>query len=349
MNLPKVSIIVPIYNTSWNLRRCIQGVLNQTYTNIEIILVNDGSTDDSLRICQEYAQKDSRIIVVDKLNTGVSDSRNIGISYATGNYISFIDSDDWVETTYIEDFHVETLISEMSVVIQGIRYDIPNRQLDDMMFAYPSIRFESSDIKMMSELHVLNNGCPVAKLFSKNVIVDNEIYFDTKLSLNEDHLFVLNYYKYVKEFVLSANVNYHYYYNYKLPSLTKVVHSSNEYIRIARSINRSFLQLIQKHNANVSDFKECYTIFGPIQLIRATYSLFREKSNIDEFVKVIAIWNELKIDVNLLTVGDVYSKVFVRMLNANRYVFYWVQYLLFLQIECLKIFKFLIKKYLLRY
>ena len=95
--MDKISIIVPIYNAGEYLERCLDSLIHQTYKNIEIILVNDGSTDNSLDICKNYGKKDHRIYVVDKENEGVAVARNIGISKATGAYIGFVDPDDWVE------------------------------------------------------------------------------------------------------------------------------------------------------------------------------------------------------------------------------------------------------------
>lgn len=93
----KISIIVPIYNTEKYLKRCLDSIINQEYKNIEIILVNDGSNDGSLKICNMYKEKDKRIIVIDKEHSGVSDIRNIGIKKATGDYIGFVDSDDYID------------------------------------------------------------------------------------------------------------------------------------------------------------------------------------------------------------------------------------------------------------
>lgn len=97
-----VSIIIPVYNSELYLERCLDSVLTQTYDNIEVILVNDGSTDESPSICDEYAQRDKRIIVIHQSNQGQADARNTGIMSSHGNYISFIDSDDFVEPEYIE-------------------------------------------------------------------------------------------------------------------------------------------------------------------------------------------------------------------------------------------------------
>lgn len=97
-----VSIIVPVYNAAKYLSRCLNSVVNQTYSNLEIILINDGSTDSSLDICKKYAKEDKRVILVDKINEGVSIARNTGIKKTSGEYIAFLDADDWIVPNYIE-------------------------------------------------------------------------------------------------------------------------------------------------------------------------------------------------------------------------------------------------------
>ena len=102
-----ISVIVPIYNVENYLRQCLDSILEQTFHNLEIILVNDGSTDGSGQICQEYLKKDSRITYFEKENGGLSDARNYGIERAQGEYLTFIDSDDWVTNTYIEELYIK--------------------------------------------------------------------------------------------------------------------------------------------------------------------------------------------------------------------------------------------------
>lgn len=97
-----ISVIVPVYNVEKYLNRCVDSIINQTYTDLEIILVDDGSTDSSGSICDEYAKKDERIKVIHKENGGLSDARNAGVTAATGDYISFIDSDDYIELNMME-------------------------------------------------------------------------------------------------------------------------------------------------------------------------------------------------------------------------------------------------------
>ena len=99
---PKISVVLPIYNVEKYLEKCIETVLKQTYSNIEIILVDDGATDSSPQICDKYAKLDNRIRVIHKVNGGLSDARNAGTAVATGEYITYIDSDDYVTETYVE-------------------------------------------------------------------------------------------------------------------------------------------------------------------------------------------------------------------------------------------------------
>lgn len=110
MNGDLISIIVPVYNVERYLERCVDSIINQTYFNCEIILIDDGSTDNSARICDEYKERDSRILVIHKKNGGLSDARNKGIDIAKGKYITFIDSDDFVAEDYLE-FLYDLLLS----------------------------------------------------------------------------------------------------------------------------------------------------------------------------------------------------------------------------------------------
>ena len=101
----KITVIVPVYNVENYLEKCLDSLINQTYKNLEIIVINDGSTDNSGEICQEYAQKDNRIIYIEKENGGQAEARNIGLDRMTGSYVTFVDSDDWVELDYVETLY----------------------------------------------------------------------------------------------------------------------------------------------------------------------------------------------------------------------------------------------------
>ena len=120
-----ISIIVPIYNTDCYLRQCLDSIINQSYKNFEVLLVNDGSVDDSAMICKEFAEKDSRIRYFEKENGGVSSARNLGLKNVKGNYITFVDSDDWVEPTYIEDMYQASLKNDSEIVVSNFaQFDV---------------------------------------------------------------------------------------------------------------------------------------------------------------------------------------------------------------------------------
>ena len=113
----KITVIVPVYNVEHYLEKCLDSLIDQTYKNLEIIVVNDGSTDNSGTICQEYAQKDDRIVYIEKENGGLSDARNVGLDKMTGSYVTFVDSDDWVESDYVEVLYKKLIESQADVSV----------------------------------------------------------------------------------------------------------------------------------------------------------------------------------------------------------------------------------------
>lgn len=117
MGNPKISVIVPIYNTQKFLKKCVDSILNQTYKDFELLLMVDGSPDNCLAICNEYAKKDQRVIVVNKENEGLEKTRRVGLGYAKGEYITHIDSDDWVDVTALEKMITAAESSNADVVI----------------------------------------------------------------------------------------------------------------------------------------------------------------------------------------------------------------------------------------
>ena len=120
--MPKISIIVPVYNVEKYLRKCIDSILNQTFKDFELILIDDGSTDESGKICDEYNLKDNRIKVIHKENGGLSSARNAGLDIAQGEYIGFVDSDDWIELDMYEELYKICKENDTDVGIVGINY-----------------------------------------------------------------------------------------------------------------------------------------------------------------------------------------------------------------------------------
>ena len=189
----KISVIVPIYNAEKTIKRCICSLVHQSYDNLEIILVNDGSQDCSLSICQNFAEKDSRIIVIDKENGGVSSARNTGIDKASGDFLMFCDSDDWVKTGYCYD--MLRCYSEGQLLMCEIEERTKYEESRVMQDVEEDVYIEEISKSKFLEYKYMGLGSPTNKLFNRNVVVDNKIKFSEELFLGEDLDFVLSYLK----------------------------------------------------------------------------------------------------------------------------------------------------------
>lgn len=191
-----ISIIVPIYNVEKYLRCCLDSILAQTYSDFELLLIDDGSADDSGRICEEYASTDSRIKVYHKINGGVSSARNLGLEKARGEWITFVDSDDWLESGYLENFSMDS-----DLCVQGFFSG-------DVRIGYENV-FVDKKIGYFYLKHSYVSG-PYCKLFRANLIRQNHLNFDLQLAYGEDILFLMQYAKYCHDMRVAGYVGYHY-------------------------------------------------------------------------------------------------------------------------------------------
>ncbi|WP_257152360.1 glycosyltransferase [Priestia megaterium] len=203
-----VTIIVPVFNAGEQLIKCINSILNQSYKNIEIVLVNDGSTDNSREICDEYASCHSKIKVIHQKNSGPSIARNVGINSASGDYIQFVDADD-----YIDPHMTERLIQAME--LKGVQLSmcgyktIHTTKKNQIIKEYiPSIKGSYKNTEFMhffGEIFKDNFvNSPCNKLFVSKIIKENNIKFIENLNMGEDLLFNLDYIK-VCDFISIVN------------------------------------------------------------------------------------------------------------------------------------------------
>ncbi|EOU1115907.1 glycosyltransferase [Clostridium perfringens] len=173
--LPKVSIIVPIYKVERYINKCLDSIINQSYKNIEIILVDDGSPDNCGKISDNYAKKDSRIKSLHKENGGLSDARNYGMKYATGDYILFVDSDDWLKRNFVETLVNIAIKSKADIVQSGFYYTYEDHLLyDDRYYSENMNYIELNTQELMKEL-VINErvkNFAWGKLYKKSLIND---------------------------------------------------------------------------------------------------------------------------------------------------------------------------------
>jgi len=180
-----VSVIIPVYNAEKYLSKCIESIINQTYKNIEIILINDGSTDNSSNICDAYISKDNRIKVIHKQNEGVSTARNLGIEEAKGEYISFVDSDDWlVPDAYERIMHC---ISKYNVDVVMFEYFVDNYNGNEIHKTYPKLNGLMNREKAIKTTISSVNRFVWSKVFSRKIF--GGLKFDTTIHFGEDTLF----------------------------------------------------------------------------------------------------------------------------------------------------------------
>ena len=194
----KISIVVPVYNAEKTIVRCVESLRQQIYPYIEIILVNDGSKDKSLELCQQLKEKDNRIIIINKQNGGVSSARNTGIKSASGKYIMFCDSDDWVMEDYcsymiehVEDRHLVMCgfeeISDEQVKFVGKE----NTDKVEKILKKDFLKYREQGI-----------GSPWNKLFELKIINEYNLTFPEDICLGEDLVFVMKYLKYMSSTII---------------------------------------------------------------------------------------------------------------------------------------------------
>lgn len=222
MERNKVSIIVPVYNVEKYLSNCIDSILKQTYKNIEVIIINDGSIDSSGNICDEYAKKDRRIKVIQQKNSGVSATRNIGIDIATGEYMQFVDSDDYLEYNMVERL-IDAMSDKVNLVICG--YKVMDRNKGNVVvnnYICPIERIYQKSEFIMDFGELFNKGyinSPCNKLYVTDMIKKINLHFNEGLNMGEDLLFNFEYMK-VCEFISTINDSFYNYLNYNSDSLT---------------------------------------------------------------------------------------------------------------------------------
>ena len=247
--MPKVSIIIPVYNVEKYLPACPDSILNQSFKDFEVLLIDDGSTDKSREICDKYSLSDKRIRTIHKINEGVSIARNTGIKEAKAEWITFIDSDDWVEKDFLSAFFQKGKeITPTTLVSQGILFDYDGKKANEPFFQYDTISATKASFpSIIPQYKILHNGCPCCKLFNRELIINNNILFTPKTSTHEDHIFVLNYLLYIDKLILLDSLFYHYM-KRETTTLSNAKHPAKSYIIVSDMIYNLTISLKEKFN-----------------------------------------------------------------------------------------------------
>lgn len=258
---PKISIIVPVYNAEKTLAKCVNSIINQSYNNIEIILINDGSRDSSLEVIKTLYANDHRIKYINQQNSGVSNARNNGLKKAVGDYVVFVDSDDYIGENFIENYIKLLDRNPNALIYQSFTSEYLDRNKKEVL---PDKIYQDDGIldaiMLLEEKRCLGGACN--KIFRMNIIKNYNIFFNESFSYGEDKIFTLDYLKHISTIVLSSHTDY--YYNRKHNgSLSQKYHKSSELLHFCELEYVGFRNL--QHNVVKPEFDK---------MINARYSSF---------------------------------------------------------------------------
>lgn len=299
--IDKISIIIPVYNLEQCLEECLQSVINQTYPNLEIILINDGSTDNSLEICSRYKKIDNRrIAIVNIKNHGVSYARNLGLKLATGSFISFIDGDDIVEEDFIETLYQPFVNDDsIDVAIVGSKTLSKNGR---PLFSYSSneimtITGESAIKMYLSRDSASSIGTSsVNKLYKRQILAN--VFFDENLIVAEDAKFVFDVISKAKKIFISDEIKY--IINNRQTSVTRTAFTEKKFADI-RKINSYIMINIKENLVNNFCILICDTYIHYFNLSRKNKNI--KKEIIKEYRRI-------------------YKKIFMKKIISKYTVFY---------------------------
>lgn len=312
---PQISVIVPVYNVEKFLPRCINSILVQTFTNFELLLIDDGSIDKSGKICDEYARKDCRVRVFHKENGGVSSARNLGLKNIEGKYVTFIDSDDTVNCNYLFNM-IKSSNIEKCLIVTGCNVierngTIRKYELPDM------ISYDICDT--FSQLEFFKHGSPWSKLFNASIIKSKHLFFNLFLKNYEDLIFCMEYLQYV-DAIICVNANDYNYYKYEntLSSIYQGYFAEmflyEKYSSLLSKLSYKSTKCINKAQNYKSEF-----------IYRAICSLFTSglictKCKI-KYLKYLKLRYAKEISYSKLNYRHFYHKLLFMILRKNIYLF----------------------------
>ena len=279
-----ISIVVPVYNVEKYLNRCVESLINQDYENIEIILVDDGSKDKSGIICDRWAEKDDRINVIHKSNGGLSDARNAGTKATQGEYILFVDSDDYVNNDYVSSLYNLKERYSADIACTPLIYEYengkskPNKQFEDKCIN----RSEAKTMLMRARYSIGVTAC--SKLFPKEVLIDNLFPVG---KLHEDLAVMLDIFDTFDSVAISQNASYHY-----VQRQTSITHKDVDFKSLFWAIKQVERQM--ENNKNLQFKRACiYRIFDLVTEITRVIDYRKSKNSIKETQRLIRSYRNI--------------------------------------------------------
>ncbi len=298
MSNPLISIIVPVYNVEKYLDKCVESIVNQTYKNLEIILVDDGSPDNCPTICDKWLQKDDRIKVIHKLNGGVSSARNEGIRNTLSEYLMFIDSDDEIEKDMVHKLF--TSLSENGSDVSVCNMNFVN-ETGDILYSsdFPAkVCTENIVTDYLADIYGIG---PCNKLYRADIIKNNSILFDTDLIYGEDNLFNYHYFKLCKKVSVIDDKLYNYF----------ITNEGSSTYGLTKGYLNSWRLTKRLMNEEIEN-KENYIIllnkyFDQLAVIAAKLSVCSDSNLVNEYYPIVI--NEIQSNYDLFSDASNLSKL----------------------------------------
>lgn len=285
----KISIVMPVYNAELTIKVCIDSIINQTFTNWLLIIVDDGSTDESKSICEKYMSLDSRIQFICQVNAGVSVARNRGLDLVQSDLLIFMDSDDILPKNSLELLY-KGKNADISF-INVARFCLDNSKIEGNMTSFVDNGFFEhltlADIIIHND--ILSAGTPFAKLYKTQIIRDNNIRFDKRIKNHEDHLFFYDYLLHCNSMYLCPEIGYYWTFKQRSTSLSHLVPHHNNMLIAAEGFIKRYSNLFSHfHLTDKAYISRITTEYGVGSYRAACYALYHyrvSKSNRMFFLK----------------------------------------------------------------
>lgn len=327
--MPKISVIMPVYNKARYIERTINSILSQTYKDFELIIVDDGSTDGSELICDKFEQIDSRVKVFHIENSGVSNARNIGMENAKGEYIQFIDADDYIDTNMLYELYQVIQNYTPDIIISGVKkVDYMGNEIINILPPMSGIKDKYTMMENFAKDQKDTGiyGCVSNKLIKKSIIDRYKIRFNTNIWLAEDLDFYLELYNYTSK--IYFQMESYYYYLQEAENSSTASDKKNNYLIQAKIILKEKNMLKRNNSLNYNNLKTVDEVITNF-IMSYIYDVFN-CNNLDyrrllegiicnkELIESISYYKKSKFEILVLYLLSKRQKALIYLLFINR-------------------------------
>lgn len=273
----KISVIIPIYNAESFLNECLASIQNQTFSDYEVWLIDDGSTDNSGTICDKFAAPNKQFHVIHKKNGGVSSARNAGLEKANGEWICFIDADDTVEKEYLSTLYQFANMQKDILIIQGFKTFLPDNTYIDKRFT--NQLYNSSEVyKTFQDLNINRCGYPFGKLYNAEIIRHHHLRFVESIHYAEDVMFMLTYLTHCSAIQTVEGMNYNYYIRKNIQSLSKRIFVFESEYACYQLYLKRIGELKQRFNLTETSLRKVYNVISEYLIRRSIGALYQKQT-----------------------------------------------------------------------